>query len=87
MKVDRRGESYNNQDVRESDSNRIEIENDEHPVFINGTLVIDGPPSDPLFNMATQNEAWINRKVQVYCWVEELTNFEERRGNQVRHGT
>ena len=29
----------------------------------------------------------LSRKVEVYCWREELSHFEERRGNQVRKGT
>ena len=73
--------------VKEEDSNQVDMANEEQPVFLNGTLVVDGPPSDPQFNVTTRNEACIYRKVQVYCWVEHLTNFEERRGDQVRRGT
>ena len=37
--------------------------------------------------MPTSNEAWLRRKVEVYCWTEQKTSFEERRGDQVRRGT
>ena len=29
----------------------------------------------------------MSRKVEVYCWTEKLTQFTERRGDQVRKGT
>ena len=67
--------------VREVDINNIDAANDGNFVFLKGSLIIDGPPSDPKFSMPTQNEAWIKRRVEVYCWKEELSNFEERRGD------
>ena len=68
-------------DVRDGNIVDINSENNSKPVFLNGTLVIDGPPSDPKFNMTTTNEACIYRKVLVYCWTEKLTPFTERKGD------
>jgi hypothetical protein len=74
--------------VKLADPNRIDRANDGCPVYVKGgQLQVDGPPADPIFQMPTKNEAFLRRKVEVYCWKEQLSSIEERHGNQVRRGT
>jgi len=51
------------QTVREVEINKVDKSNDGSPVFIQGSLTIDGPPTDPKFNLITRSEAKIYRKV------------------------
>ena len=68
--------------------NFVDRANDGCPVYVKGgQLQVDGPPADPKFQMPTRNEVFLKRKVEVYCWKEQLTSIEERHGNQVRRGT
>ena len=68
-------------EVREVDINNIDAANEGNYVFVKGSLIIDGSPRCPKFSMSTQNEVWIKRRVEVYCWKEELREFKERRGD------
>ena len=66
-------------EVKIADPNRIDKENDGYPVYVrDGQLQVDGPPADPKFQMPTRNEAFLKRKVEVYCWKEQLSSIEER---------
>lgn len=56
------------------------------PIFFRGPCHVDGPVSDPFFNLVTKEHPILYRDVEVYCWVERVETVEERRGDQVRRG-
>jgi len=61
--------------------NFVDRANDGCPVYVKGgQLQVDGPPADPKFQMPTRNEVFLKRKVEVYCWKEQLTSIEESTG-------
>ena len=47
-------------------------------------MIVSGPPSDPEFNVNTESEVLLHRKVEVYCYEETITEVEERQGDKVR---
>ena len=59
-------------EVLEVSSDHIDPENNGKPVFIKGKLIVDGPPSDPYFQVPTEEEILLSRKVEVYCWDEQV---------------
>ena len=69
------------QEVKEVNADQIDPCNNGEAVFVKGNLIVFGPPSDPDFNVNTESEVLLHRKVEVYCYKEEITEVEERQGD------
>ena len=41
-------------------------------------------PTDPIFSVAATGHLALQRKVEVYCWSENISTRTETRGNQSR---
>ena len=71
-------------------SNSVEIIDDpaaprheqHRPIFYSGGLIqSQGVPNDPVFCVAAHENLVLFRKVEVYCWREDISKRTERRGN------
>ena len=58
-------------------------------VFMTGFLTVDSPPiQDALFQVqpTLMHQPWLERRVSVHAWKENITHIEERKGDMVRRG-
>ena len=70
--------------VKEEKSELINSENEGQPIFVTGTLTVEGSPTDPYFAVITEGQPVLERKVEVYCWKETKTKFKEKRTVKVQ---
>ena len=57
------------------------------PVFYSGNLKVERPPVDDEFGVTVSTHAMMHRKVEIYCYREEVTKRIERKGGKSRRVT